>query len=424
MKTQQVFKLQRKKEGSTLKYFSYLNAEEEAALFYMSPESFDRWTCKDILAYTVGAALYMPATRQHIVEEIVSGKYEGLTSIVIDLEDAIGDGQVELAERCLGQHLDGLNEALGTGRLAHDKLPLIFARVRTPEQLEQLLIQLGERVSLLTGIALPKFGVHNAKSYLNLILEYNRRKFPEFPILYAMPILETAEIIYRETRWDTLQYLKQVIDEHAEYVLNVRIGATDFSSLFGLRRSPEITIYDVAAIRDCIADIINLYGRADGGYVISGPVWEYFSQRERVFKPQLRQTPFEETLGRPGRSLRMKYINSSMDGLMREVMMDKENGIIGKTIIHPSHIKPVQAMYVVTHEEYLDAQEIISRNNGSLGVFKSVYTNKMNEIKPHLNWARRILIRSQIYGVLHEHQHYVGLLPQHEHTYVSYSGHV
>ncbi|MCW3795294.1 HpcH/HpaI aldolase/citrate lyase family protein [Paenibacillus sp. LS1] len=398
-----------------------MNSEEEEALFFSSPVSFSHRTSKEILAYAVGAALYMPATRPHIADDIMNGKHEGLTTIIIDLEDAVGDEQVEFAEQCLAQHLMLVAEYMESGMLTSNRLPLLFVRVRSPEQLERLFDILGERMSLLTGIALPKFDCANGRAYLQLIHEYNQQKPNSHPLLYAMPILETAEVIYRETRWDTLLQLKQIVDEYAPYVLNIRIGATDFSSLFGLRRSPEFTIYDIATIRDCISDIINLYGREENGYVISGPVWEYFSQRERVFKPQLRQTPFEETLGKTGRNLRMKYITNSMDGMMREVMMDKENGIIGKTIIHPTHIKPVQAMYVVTHEEFVDAQGIVARNDGSLGVFKSAYTNKMNEIKPHLSWAKRILIRSQIYGVLHEQQHFVGLLPKHEHTYVSYS---
>ncbi|MNW63928.1 hypothetical protein D3C74_421660 [compost metagenome] len=107
-----------------------------------------------------------------------------------------------------------------------------------------------------------------------------------------------------------------------------------------------------------------------------------------------------------------------MDGLFREVLLDKENGIVGKTIIHPSHLRPVQAMYTVMHEEYVDALSIVESNDGSRGVFKSEYYNKMNEIKPHLNWAKRVLLRSQIYGVLHEQQHFVGLLPENEYTHV------
>ena len=119
----------------------------------------------------------------------------------------------------------------------------------------------------------------------------------------------------------------------------------------------------------------------DSPYVISGPVWEYFS-------------------------------TNYVDGLIREVILDKENGIFGKTIIHPTHIKPVQSLYAVTHEEFMDASSIVANNNGYLGVVKSEYANKMNEIKPHLNWAKRVLLRSNIYGVLHEQQRYIALLPR------------
>jgi len=364
----------------------------------------------------------MPATRSEVAEEIKNGKHEGLTTVILDLEDAIGDQQVGQAEQSLAQQLLQLLSYVRTGMMSEQQLPLLFVRVRSVEQLERLLNGLGESLSLLTGFVLPKFSSDNGRAYFALIAEYNQSMHTgvggasDMPVLYGLPILESSKIIYRETRWKELLSIKEILDEYEEYVLNVRIGATDFSSLYGLRRSPDITIYEIAVIRDCIADIINLFGRVGSNYVISGPVWEYFSHRERVFKPQLRVSPFEDALGKPGRHLRMDFISDAVDGLIREVMMDKENGIIGKTIIHPSHIKPVQAMYAVTHEEYMDALEIIERNDGSLGVFKSTYANKMNEIKPHLNWAHRIINRSKVYGVLHEQQHFVSLLPNHENT--------
>ncbi|KAF6576147.1 HpcH/HpaI aldolase/citrate lyase family protein [Paenibacillus sp. EKM212P] len=383
---------------------------------------------KSILAYAIGAALYMPATRSEVAEEIKNGKHEGLTTVILDLEDAIGDQQVGQAEQSLAQQLLQLLSYVRTGMMSEQQLPLLFVRVRSVEQLERLLNGLGESLSLLTGFVLPKFSSDNGRAYFALIAEYNRNMHTgagnasNMPVLYGLPILESSKIIYRETRWNELLSIKEILDEYQEYVLNVRIGATDFSSLYGLRRSPDITIYEIAVIRDCIADIINLFGRVGSNYVISGPVWEYFSHRERVFKPQLRVSPFEDALGKPGRHLRMDFISDAVDGLIREVMMDKENGIIGKTIIHPSHIKPVQAMYAVTHEEYMDALEIVERNDGSLGVFKSTYANKMNEIKPHLNWAHRIINRSKVYGVLHEQQHFVSLLPNHENTCAANSG--
>ncbi len=370
----------------------------------------------------------MPATRSEVAQEIKNGKHEGLTTVILDLEDAIGDQQVEQAEESLAQQLLLLLSYVRTGMMSEQQLPLLFVRVRSVEQLERLLNSLGETLALLTGFVLPKFSSDNGRAYFALIAEYNRTMHTgagdasRTPVLYGLPILESSKIIYRETRWKELLAIKEILDEVQEYVLNVRIGATDFSSLYGLRRSPDITIYEIAVIRDCIADIINLFGRVDSDYVVSGPVWEYFSHRERIFKPQLRVSPFEDAFGKPGRHLRMDFISDAVDGLIREVMMDKENGIIGKTIIHPSHIKPVQAMYAVTHEEYMDALEIVERNDGSLGVFKSTYANKMNEIKPHLNWAYRIINRSKVYGVLHEQQHFVSLLPNHENTSAANSG--
>jgi citrate lyase beta subunit len=403
-----------------LRYFDYLTKEQEIALFYNPPISFNHnTTSKDLLAHAVGAALYMPATRASVPEDILKLKSAGLVTVIIDLEDAIGDNEVDHAEESLIQHLIFLaayeeNEPSGS-----DSLPLLFIRVRNPEQLRQLIFRLGSLVTMLTGFVFPKFSVDNGIQYFEAIADYNRTRSYSDPVLYGMPILESAPIIYRESRVDSLLSIRNLLGNYREYVLNVRIGATDFSSLFGLRRSPDISIYDLTPIRDCISDIINIFGRVEEGYVISGPVWEYFANKgHRVLRPQLRQTPFEDTYGKNGRDMRNSYISSSMDGLIREVILDKENGILGKTIIHPSHLRPVQAMYTVMHEEYVDACSIVESNDGSLGVFKSQYSNKMNEIKPHLNWAKRILLRSQIYGVLHEQQHFVGLLPENEFTHV------
>ena len=41
--------------------------------------------------------------------------------------------------------------------------------------------------------------------------------------------------------------------------------------------------------------MVNVLGREDGtGFTITGPVWEYFRLQERMFKPQLRRSPFME----------------------------------------------------------------------------------------------------------------------------------
>ncbi|CAM5648272.1 Citrate lyase subunit beta OS=Lysinibacillus sphaericus OX=1421 GN=LS41612_03650 PE=4 SV=1 [Lysinibacillus sphaericus] len=83
---------------------------------------------------------------------------------------------------------------------------------------------------------------------------------------------------------------------------------------------------------------------------------------------------------------------------------------MGKTIIHPSHIRIVHALYVVSYEEYLDAISIVENNNGQKGVLKSHYANKMNEMKPHMRWAQKILRQAYIYGVYNESANFASLL--------------
>jgi citrate lyase beta subunit len=259
---------------------------------------------------------------------------------------------------------------------------------------------------LLTGLVLPKFSPAEGSRILSEIENLNDSGY----CLYAMPILETKQIIQKETRLEELIGIKKVLDRHEDLMLNVRIGATDFSGLYGIRRNSDTTVYDIAVIRDCISDIINVFLRADSPYVISGPVWEYFSSKERLLKPQIRQTPFRERLGQDGIKMRTDLIDMHMDGLIREIAMDISNGLTGKTIIHPTHIRPVQALNTVTLEEYLDAKSIVYQADGKTGVMKSSYQNKMNEIKPHLYWAEKILLKSEIYGVLHEEYTYIDIL--------------
>ena len=53
---------------------------------------------------------------------------------------------------------------------------------------------------------------------------------------------------------------------------------------------------------------------------------------------------------------------------------------------------------------------IIANSEGQVGVLKSQYNNKMNEMKPHLYWAKRILLQAKIYGVYNEDQDFTSLI--------------
>src|SRR5690606_13491891 len=123
---------------------------------------------------------------------------------------------------------------------------------------------------------------------------------------------------------------------------------TDFCSSYGLRRGPDMTAYDIQVIASVIADVVNMLARADGtGFTLTGPVWGHFRDQERMFKPQLRQSPFLE---QQAVALRENLIKHSMDGLLREISLDQANGLLGKTCSHPSHVLPVHALSVVSHE--------------------------------------------------------------------------
>lgn len=389
-----------------MKLFSYYSDAESTSLFYRQPQEFTKYSDRELLSYALGATLYMPATRPHLHQEILSKKHSGLTSLVIDLEDAVGDHQVVRAEADFVFEIHKLHEEIQKQYISAAELPLMFFRVRSLEQLRRLRQRLGEAIHVLTGVVLPKFSSEDGEELLIEVSEVSTAAYP----FYAMPILESAQVIHRETRMDELSKIKRILDNNRERILNVRIGATDFSGIYGIRRSADMTVYDIAVLRDCIADIINTFQRMESPYVISGPVWEYFSGKERWLKPQLRQTPFREHFGDKGLKWREELIDRNLDGLIREVLMDIANGLIGKTIIHPSHIKVVQALNVVSFEEYMDAVTIIESSTGESGVAKSLFANKMNEMKPHLYWAQRTLQKSKLFGVLHEEYTNIDLL--------------
>jgi citrate lyase beta subunit len=391
-----------------MKFFSYLEKNEMDQLFYIKPQHFNKISNREILSYGLGATLYMPATRTDFYHDIIKQKQNGLTSLVIDLEDAVGDLNVEYAETCLKEGIRQLYKNMNHGMLTINELPLLFFRIRHIEQFIRIYHSLGEMFQLFTGVVFPKFEAETGRELLNVLSKLSMKEQP----FYCMPILESEKVIHKETRLEELLKIKNVLDDYREYILNVRIGATDFSGIYGIRRSADTTVYDISVLKDCIADIINIFQRSSCPYVISGPVWEYFSSKERMLKPQLRQTPFRNHFGDEGRKLRTELIDQNMDGLIREILLDITNGLIGKTIIHPSHIKIVQALNVVTYEEYVDAINIVESATGEFGAKKSQFSNKMNEIKPHYYWAQRMLLKSEVYGVLNEEYSNIDLIKQ------------
>ncbi|WP_432085313.1 MULTISPECIES: HpcH/HpaI aldolase/citrate lyase family protein [unclassified Streptomyces] len=381
-----------------MRHFGHIPSVKRAGLFHREPAEFTAASPARTLATALGATLYSPATRPRLADAVRKQAARGVVSMVLCLEDSIGDADVEAGEENLVREFADL-AAGGTD------LPLLFIRVREPDQITDLVERLGETIHLLSGFVLPKFTEKRGRAFLEALVEAERTSGRR---LYAMPVLESPELLHLETRVETLAGIASITGEHRDRVLALRLGVTDFCSAYGLRRSPEMTAYDIKVVAHVISDVVNVLGRADGtGFTITGPVWEYFRPGERMFKPQLRRSPFLE--GR-AEDLRTALIEHDLDGLLREIELDRANGLLGKTCIHPTHVVPVHALSVVSHEEWSDAQDILRPERGGGGVLRSAYTNKMNEVKPHRAWAERILLRAEVFGVAKEDVGFVELL--------------
>ena len=163
---------------------------------------------------------------------LLSQKYEALCSVVFCLEDAIGDQEVDMAEQNIVAQLTCLSETIHQSPEMAEHLPLLFIRVRSPKQLLKMADLLGSSLHLLTGFVFPKCSVHNAKEYVDSL---KRASAQTQKTLYGMPILETPDLLEKETRYQVLSELKQIMLNDEEYILNIRIGATD---LWIIRHSP------------------------------------------------------------------------------------------------------------------------------------------------------------------------------------------
>lgn len=381
-----------------MRHFGHIAPATRGDLFFREPCDFDAGSPAPLLAAALGATLYSPATRPRLADDVIKQARRGVVSMVLCLEDSIDDSEVPGAEENLVRQFADLAERGG-------ELPLLFIRVREPHQITDLVRRLGASVRLLSGFVLPKFTQERGVPFMEALTKAESAAGQR---LFAMPVLESPELLHLETRQESLQKIAATVETYRDRVLALRLGVTDFCSAYGLRRAPDMTAYDVRIVGDVISDVVNVLGRADGtGFTITGPVWEYFRLQERMFKPQLRRSPFLE--GR-AEELRTALIEHDLDGLLREIELDRANGLLGKTCIHPSHVAPVHALSVVSHEEFSDAQDILRPERDGGGVLRSSYTNKMNEVRPHRAWAERTLRRAQVFGVAKADVGFVELL--------------
>jgi citrate lyase beta subunit len=376
--------------------------EGHAAFFRQPPEDVTRASPPELRAMALGATLYTPGIRPDLVRDVRRQRALGAASIVLCLEDSVADDDLPRAE-------DNVDAALRELARAEDRsdLPQLFVRVRNAEHLARFGDRVGDAaLDALSGVVLPKFEAEDGGGarWFDVLDALNAGR-AEDRRLTVMPILESPSIIHRETRTDALTAIRDLLVDRRQDVLAVRIGATDLSSVYGLRRPSHLTVYDVQMLASVIGDVVNVLGRSRDGFMVAGPVWEHYPDSDRLFRTQLRSTPFQDA---GDLALRRELLLKGFDGLLREVTLDRANGLTGKTVIHPRHVPLVHAMSVVSDEEFSDASDVLANTTG--GAAASRYGNKMNEMKPHHQWALRTNLRARAFGVAAPDVTFVDLL--------------
>ena len=293
---------------------------------------------KNINALQLGATLYMPALREDAIEAISGRKYPQLKSLVLCLEDAVREDQVEQAVHQLSKTLHAMS-------MCAENRVLTFVRPRNPEMLARLVRIRG--IERIDGFVLPKVTASNLDRWTDHLIGGNH---------LIMPTIETEEA------FDPME-MKRLRDKLLtlrDRVLAIRIGGNDLLSCLGSRRSRVRTLYD-------------------------GPLGSVISSLAGIFIPH----------GFPMTSPVLEIIDDP-ELLREELERDLEHGLSAKTAIHPDQISIIHDAYRVSIADLEDARSILAED--APAVFK--LHGAMCEPQTHRLWAERILARAEHYGLI------------------------
>lgn len=290
-----------------------------------------------ITALRLGATLYMPALKEDAIDCIAGTRFPDLKSLVLCLEDAIRDDQVEQAMHQLKRTLDSMSLRRGSSVLT-------FVRPRSPDMLARIMRM--RNIELVDGFVLPKITASTLDYWTDSLGGAGH---------LIMPTIETEEA------FDPMEMkrLRDKLHTIRERVLAIRIGGNDLLSCLGTRRSRARTLYD-GPLGPLISSLIGTF--VPYGFAMSSPVLEMFGDK---------------------------------DLLREELERDLEHGLIAKTAIHPDQIPIIHDAYRVSAEDLEDAKRILSAE--AAAVFKS--HGAMCEPQTHRMWATHIMERADQYGV-------------------------
>lgn len=291
--------------------------------------------------YALGATLYMPATRPDILDVVMGEKIQGLRSLVVCLEDAVAETDVQQALNNLKNLLLGI-DARG-GRPPGG--PMVFVRPRDAAM--AAVLNDWSLMRYVDGFVVPKLRLSNIQQWQQAVTRDE---------LMLMPTLETPEVYDPSAMVELRGAMLELLPER---IIALRIGGNDLMGCLGLRRNPAMTLYSTP-MSYVIPMLCGIMGSA--GFALTAPVFEQLNT------PQL---------------------------LEHELALDLAHGLVGKTAIHPSQIAIIHNALQVSLEDLNSARHIVSE--AAPAVFK--FNDAMCEPATHHTWAQKTIERAHWQGV-------------------------
>jgi citrate lyase beta subunit len=286
-------------------------------------------------AYSLGATLYMPVIHPK-VETILTGEIPSpASSIVLCLEDALAENDVERGIEALKVALTKVN--------IPDNLR-VFVRPRSLEMGYRL--SNFSNITRIDGFVAPKVRAENAAAWMEIAQARG---------LSIMPTLETSEF-FDPGRVAAVRDILNTFDH--KLVAAIRLGGNDLLGTLGLRRQRGLTSWEGPlgwVLSMCSSMFIS------SGYPVAAPVFD---------------------------------IIDDLDTLKREVERDIASGFISKTAIHPAQVAIIEDAMRPSEEEVSQATAILDKDAKAVFQIGGV----MCEPSTHHNWALRILTRDRIYN--------------------------
>lgn len=267
---------------------------------------------RDIDYYALGASLYVPATHKNLEAILCENRYPFLRSIVICLEDAILESEVQ----------EGMSRIKTLLKTYQQKDLFVFIRPRDKKRLKKLLKL--EGIDQIDGFVLPKFDTSTMKKYAPFI---------ETSDHHFMPTLESKEVFDQEK----LKKIRDFLLPYKEKILSIRVGSEDILGILGMRREGK-TLYEILPFYSTLSSIITLF--KSERFAISSSVLNDFT-------------------------------NDAL--LEKEVKEDLFHNLINKTSIHPDQVQKIQQLYRVDQENHTIATKLLKEEEAIISQKSQMY---------------------------------------------------